>query len=391
MKTIWKLLLPDWRELDTLRKSSQPFHLWKIGNMPLLGHWMDHAVNSSIDRIEIYTADRPNDIRSYLNNGAYWSRNVIVKPITNDESAPSDAIPVIGLPLDNKCSHSLETNNDLIKHWIDLSRQWMETIDAYSLKIEVKHPNGGWVGPNVRIHPEARLVAPFWIEGQCEIGRNTQIGPNACINENTIIDKGSIVKDSVVMQGTIVGQNTELNQVIVDGGLLIDSKHGCRVVITDSFILSSMGKAIHKATLLERLFAVIVFTLLSPIVALKRIDWSTLQAHDGKGGFMTLKTGNKGCLLVRRFHWLKEVIKGRMKLVGILPRPENWENPDDKEIEQRLIETAPGFISLSDYHDCHDTNHPEEWIHASYQAVAGDRQVSKLIRNNFWRTLFKHV
>lgn len=391
MKTIWKLLLPDWCHRDTLRKSAEPFHLWKVGNKPLLAHWMDHAVDSSIDRVEIYTADRPNAIRAFLNNGAYWSRNVVVIPIKNDESAPSDTIPVIGLPKSNTCSEPQEDDNALIKHWLKLSKQWLEEIDIYSLKIELKHQSGGWIGPNVRIHPEAKLIPPFWIEGQCEIGQHAQIGPNVCINENTIVDKSAIVRDSIIMPGTIVGQNTDLNQVVVDGGLLIDSKHGCRVVITDSFILSGMGKTIHKATLVERLIAVLVFTVLSPFVALKRMDWSTLQAHDGKGGYMTLKTGNKGCLLIRRFHWLKEVIKGRMKLIGILPRPSTWENPDDKEVEQRLKEMPPGFLSLSDYHDCHDTRHPEEWIHASYQAIASDKQVFKLIRNNFWQMILKHV
>ncbi|MCH6255994.1 hypothetical protein MLD52_05505 [Puniceicoccaceae bacterium K14] len=391
MKTIWKLLLPDWCHLDTLRKSSKPFHLWTIGNKPLLGHWMDHAVNSSIDLVEIYTADRPKDIRTYLNDGAYWSRNVVIKPITNDEAAPNDAIPIVGLPVDNKCTHSLENSNDLVIHWIDLNRQWLENLDQYSLKIEVKHGTGGWIGPNVRIHPEAKLVAPYWIEGQCEIGQNAQIGPNTCISENTIIDKNAIVKDSIVMAGTLVGQNTELNKVVVDGGLLIDSKHGCRVVVTDSFILSSIGKSLHKATILERLIAAFAYIVLFPIVTLKRVDWSTLEAHDGKGGFMTLKTGNQGPLIIRRFHWLKAVMKGRMKLIGILPRPENWENPADKEIEQRLKETAPGLVSLSDCHDCHNTEDPEEWIHASYQAVAGGKQVIKVIRRNFWRTIFKHV
>ncbi len=391
MKKKWRLLVPDWGSLDDLWRNPDPFCLWPIGNQPFIAHWMDRAVDESIDAIEIYVSDRPSCVRDYLNGGAYWSRNVTIVPVSADEKAPDDAVPIIGLPRHNKIEHALDNSVDLLRHWLSLNRLWLEQIDQYKLHIEVQHIPGGWIGPHVRIHHKAKLVAPFWIQGKCDIGANAEIGPFACIAENTIIDRNARVRNSIVLSGTMAGRNTSLDQVAVDGGLLLDAKHGCRVPISDTFILSDMGSRIRKAPFYERIFAILLFAIAAPLVALSRIDWTVVEAHDGTGGALKLKTGNKGCLLARRWHWLKEVFKGRMRLIGILPRPMNWTISLNQELDQRLKETSPGFLSLSDLHDCHSASDPDEWIHASYQALNGDKNTSKLIRHSFWRLVFKRA
>jgi len=284
MKLKWRLLIPDWGHLDELWKNPDPFCLWPVGNQPFIAHWMDRAVVENIENVEIYVADRPSAVRDYLNGGAYWSRNVTVIPIRSDEKAPSDAVPVIGLPRENKVHSELENPSDLFQHWLHLNKSWVQKIKEYELRIETPIGNGGWVGPQTRISPSAKLVPPFWIQGKCDVGSNTVIGPNTCIGENTIIDDNAIVRDSIVLPGTMVGRNTQLDQVAADGGLLIDVKRGCRINILDAFILSDLGNRIRKAPLAERLFAILLFTLAAPIVALSKMDWTTIEAHDGKRG-----------------------------------------------------------------------------------------------------------
>jgi hypothetical protein len=389
MKLKWRLLIPDWGHLDELWKNPDPFCLWPVGNQPFIAHWMDRAVVENIENVEIYVADRPSAVRDYLNGGAYWSRNVSVFPIRSDEKAPSDAVPVIGLPRENKVHSELENPSDLFQHWLHLNKSWVQKIKEYELRIETPIGNGGWVGPQTRISPSAKLVPPFWIQGKCDVGSNTVIGPNTCIGENTIIDDNAIVRDSIVLPGTMVGRNTQLDQVAADGGLLIDVKRGCRINILDAFILSDLGNRIRKAPLAERLFAILLFTLAAPIVALSKMDWTTIEAHDGKGGALALKTGKSGCLLAKRWHWLKEVFKGRMRLIGILPRPIEWKIEENQELEQRLREASPGFLSLSDLHDCHSADDPNEWVHASYQVLGRDKNIIKLVRNSFWKLAFK--
>ncbi|EDY84228.1 hypothetical protein VDG1235_3859 [Verrucomicrobiia bacterium DG1235] len=392
MKKTWQLLFPDWSSYDTLWQSERPFALWPIGNQPLLSYWMDEAVHQEIDHITIYTADRPNELRDYLKGGAFWSRPVEVVPIRSDEESPEDAIPVVGLPDKNRLREPIEGETGLLQQWLRLNREWLDSIQEHTLKIEVKHPAGGWVGPHTRIHPKAKLVSPFWIQGKCEIAADAQVGPYACIGENAIIDEKATVQRSIVLPGTMVGCNLALENVAVEGGLLLDAKHGCRVAITDSFILSNISEKISSPSILERLAALLLFCVISPIAALSRIDWSELEAHDGRGGALHLKTGNRGRLIVRRWHWLKEVIKGRMRLVGILPRSVDWTSETaDLDVSRRLVKTPPGVIALSDVHDCHSPQDPTEWIHASYQALCDDKSIGKLIRSKLWKLVFKPI
>lgn len=392
MKKTWHLLLPDWSSYDTLWQSERPFALWPIGNQPLISYWMDQAVHEEIDHITLYTSDRPNELRDFLDNGNFWSRPVEVVPITSDENAPEQAIPVVGLPNANRLPTPIEGDSGLLQQWLLLNRQWLDGIQDYTLKIEVKHPAGGWVGPHVRIHPKAKLVPPFWIQGKCEIAAGAQVGPYACIGENAIIDANATVERSIVLPGTMVGCNTSLEEVAVEGGLLMDAKHGCRVAITDSFILSDISEKLASPSILERLTALTLFCIISPAAALSRIDWSELEAHDGRGGALKLKTGQNGRLIVRRWYWLKEVVKGRMRLVGILPRPINWTSESaDLDVTRRLAKTPPGVIALSDVHDCHCSQDPSEWIHASYQALCDDKSIRKLIRSKILKLFFKPI
>ncbi len=388
MKKKWKLLVPDWCSLDELWQNTDPFCLWPVGNQPLVAHWMDRAVDEAIDDIEIFISDRPTAVRHYLNSGAYWSRKIKVTPISTDDKAPDDAIPLIGLPHDNTIDEPIASSADLLRHWLSLNQRWLEQIDLYKLRVETPLTERGWVGSQVRIHPSAKLVAPYWIQGKSDIGAFAEIGPFACIGANTIIDENASVRNSIVLPGTMVGRNTSLHQVAVEGGLLLDAKHGCRVPITDAFILSNLGQRICKTSIRERLLAISLFVLASPIVALSHIDWTIIEAHDGSGGALELKTGENGCLLARRWHWLREVFKGRMRLIGILPRPLEWNINDDRELDQRLKEARPGVLSLSDLHNCHNAYEPNEWIHASYQALSGDKNIRKLIRGNFWKLAF---
>lgn len=375
--------------MDTIWRNHAPFCLWQIGDKPLIAHWMDEAVNRAVTEVEFYTADRPTQVRDFLDDGNFWSRSATVLPISSDEKAPEDAVPIIGLPKNNHMAEPLESDGDLLRHWIGLHKEWLDSIKEYSLRVETNFQEKGWIGPHVRIHKGAKFEPPFWIQGKCDIGANAQIGPYACVFENTIIDENALVKDSIVMPGTMVGRNTSLDNVAVDGGLLLDVKRGCRVSITDSFILSDLADSARSAPLSERIFALFLFLIFSPIATLSKIDWSLLQAHDGRGGELALKTGNHGPLIVRRWQWLKQVFKGRMRLIGIHPRPLDWTVETNHELEQRLKEVIPGVLSLSDIHDCHSTNDPDEWAHAAYQALEAEKGVDKIVRKNFWKAAFK--
>ena len=391
MKREWKLLVPNWSHLDEIWRSAKPFCLWPIGSQPFIAHWMDYAVSSGVERVDFFVCDRPTEVRKFLKNGSYWSRRISINSIASDEAAPEDAIPLLGLPHDNKIQGSLDSPADLQKHWFSLNLIWLDRIDEHEFHIERQQSRQGWVGPQSRISPKATLTPPYWIQGRCDIAGGAQIGPNACIGENTIIDSNAIVQNSIVLPGTLVGRNTNLDQVAVDGGLLLNIQRGCRVNVSDSFILSDLAGRAKKASIGERIAAILLFAFISPLVALSRIDWTTVEVYDGRGGQLRLKTGVNGRLLCRRWHWLKEVFKGRMRLIGILPRPLEWDIENDRELGQRLKESSPGLFSLADLHGCHEASETNEWIHASYQALEAEKNISKMIRSKFWKLAFKRV
>ena len=75
-------------------------------------------------------------VREFLDGGIYWSRTISVIPLPEDESAPDDAIPVVGLPQDNKIAARLDSPGDLLRHWLHLNLAWLGRIDEYELRIE---------------------------------------------------------------------------------------------------------------------------------------------------------------------------------------------------------------------------------------------------------------
>ncbi len=274
---------------------------------------MDRAVVENIENVEIYVADRPSAVRDYLNGGAYWSRNVTVIPIRSDEKAPSDAVPVIGLPRENKVHSELENPSDFSNTGCISTK--VGSRKSRSMNFALRLPSATADGSAHRQESvqSAKLVPPFWIQGKCDVGSNTVIGPNTCIGETRLSTTTQSSETRLYSLERWWGSNTQLDQVAADGGLLIDMKRGCRINILDAFILSDLGNRIRKAPLAERLFAILLFTLAAPIVALSKMDWTTIEAHDGKGGGgLALKTGRSGCLLAKRWHWLKEVFKGRI-------------------------------------------------------------------------------
>ena len=158
MKRDWKLLVPNWSHLDEIWRSAKPFCLWPIGSQPFIAHWMDYAVSSGVERVDFFVSDRPTEVRKFLKDGSYWSRRISITSISSDEAAPEDAIPLLGLPHDNKIHGSLDSPADLQTHWLSLNLIWLDRIDEHEFHIEIQQSHQGWAGPQSRISPKATLT-----------------------------------------------------------------------------------------------------------------------------------------------------------------------------------------------------------------------------------------
>jgi len=381
----WQLLAPDWAALDTVWHHDSPFVLWPVGNQPLLAHWMDEAVRRGVQLVELYVADRPAEIRAWIENGAYWSRRVQLIPIGTERQAPSgveriDHLP--GLPP----PPIPEVERDLPRFWFDLQKQWLAERCAETVTIDRQLPSGGWVGPGVRIHPSVHLTAPFWIGARVRIGPGCEIGPNALIAEGAVLDDSVQVEDACVLPRTYLGRNTRLFQSAAAEDVLLDFRRGCRVVIEEAFIMGPVAACSFGPGIFGRVLALCCYLVLAPFLRLcseegrevRRIRWHA-------GDLCDLTTGRRGPLWFRRAHWLRHIATGRLRWIGILPRgPE--ELAQVPEETARVLRKAPaGVFSLADVYGCHEPADPEEWIHAAYQASAAGKNAGSVVLRNLWK------
>lgn len=382
---VWKLLAPDWAALDTVWRHEAPFVLWPVGNQPLLAHWMDEAVRRGVDSVELYVADRPAEIRAWIENGAYWSRGVRLVPVGVEGQAPADAERIDHLP-GLKAPRLPQTPAELPRHWFDLQKQWLTHRSAEKATLDRQHPSGGWVGPQSKIHPTARLIAPFWIGARAQIGPGCEIGPCALIGDGAILDENAQVEEACVLPWTHLGRNTRLFHSAAAGNKLVDFRRGCRADITEPFIMGFVIERSLRPRVFARVVALLCWLLLFPIFRLlsrKPRECRTIRGCHGER--IALSTGPAGPLWFRRIPWLRHIAAGRLRWFGVLPRGIDELSQAPADFARALQDAPPGMFSLADVHGCHDPSDPEEWVHAFFQAsYAGENARSVVIRN-LWK------
>jgi lipopolysaccharide/colanic/teichoic acid biosynthesis glycosyltransferase/acetyltransferase-like isoleucine patch superfamily enzyme len=207
---------------------------------------------------------------------------------------------------------------------------------------------GIWISRNVSLHPTVHLLAPAYIGPNCRIGRGARIGPWAVVSENCIIDEQSSVQSSLVAPGTYIGQGLELEQVIVDRNRLLNAKIGTTLLVSETFLLSSLTERnAHRSV--QRLFSCLAALLLAlvlwPVTAMLYL-YLTLRkkgtlgsdqavripADENPGGWREYRiprlrmhsrepASRWADLFLRLSPGLFSVMKGDLFLVGVQPRP----------------------------------------------------------------------
>jgi hypothetical protein len=381
----WRLLAPDWAELDTIWRNDSPFVLWPVGNQPLLAHWMDEAVRCGVEVMELYVADRPAEVRGWLEEAAYWSRRVRLIPIGTEAQAPHDADRMDHLP-GLEAPPLPHTAAALPAYWFELQKQWLGQRSREAVTIDHRHPRGGWVGPQAKIHPLARLTAPFWIGARAQIGPGCEIGPNALIAEGAILHRNVSVEHACVLPRTYLGRNTRLFHCAAAGSVLLDFRRGCRADIEDSFIMSPVIERSLRPRAFARIVALMCWALLFPLVRLfSRSPQDRRTVRGCSGESIHLRTGRTGPLWCRRISWLRHIAIGRLRWVGILPRGKDELAQVPAELAHAFHDAPPGMFSLADIHGCHEPSDPEEWIHAAFQASAAGENARSVVRQNLWK------
>jgi len=374
------LLAPDFSALDGIWRQPHPFVLWPVGNRSLAEHWMDEAVRSGVGRVIIYTSDRPADLRQHLEHGKYWSKDLQVVPVRSDDLAPAEARRMDRLPGQAEPVRIPDTATGLLEYWLELQKIWLQSRSAGAVAVDEELVPGGWAAEHVRIHPKAKLQPPFWIGAHTEIGPDSRIGPYAVVGSGCILAGSLEVQEAVVMPGSYLGQNTRIHRAIVQGGILVDVRRGCRVDIAENFIISPVSDRQPRTSWPGRLLAGVLWIMLAPLAKLwPGQQWSEEMVAVRPGSATLLQTGQKGSLLLRRWPWLLEILRGSFVWFGILPRPEEVWPKIPAETAERLKSAPCGLFSWADLQGCHDTKAPDEWVHAAYQVLQDNPAVKRML------------
>ena len=387
METTLELLAPDYGQFDTIWRNPLPFVLWPIGPKSLLAHWMDEAVRRNVAKVIIYAPDRPAEIRKHLEGGHYWSKQVEIVPISEEGSSSKNAVRLDGLP--SSAPQEVITNAEgLLQRWLDLQSQWLEARQSHDITVDVESVPNGWLGPGAIVHPKAEMRPPYWIGARTIIGAKCRIGPMAIIHAGCLLDTRVDVERGVILPDTYLGQNTRVHEAIAQGNVFVDIKRACRVDIPESFILSSRHLAEGKPAALSRLLAAVTWLAVAPLALLwPGQSWEEQDCLSARE-IVSLATGKKGPLLIRRWPWLKAIVSGKLRWIGPLPRTQKQIETLPEDLAQRIAEHLPGFFSWSDSQGCYGVDQEDEWIHAAFQLLHDDGSVNRRLRRKILALAF---
>ena len=329
--------LPDWGRLDTVWRRSLPFALWKVGEQALLYHWLDDAVDQGVERVVLFVADRPAEVRGAMETATLWPLEWEVRPVAHpEEEAVDDTIDRLpGTP----AGPSPADGWDLIRHWQRIEHAWLSRFR----KEIADYPIDLAIGRGCDIHPSTRLKAPYWIGDHVSIGPGSVIGPNAVVGDGALVGAGARIENAHLGEGTYLGTETDLVDAVLEGATLLNLKHAARVDRLEQFIAGDTGKTsaprppAHERWLAFRLWW----------------HWRKTVTADASAETFTGIDGRRwklpgGPLALGRRPLLKAVWQGRMRLFGPPPRPaEALRNlPDDWA--SLLRGAPPGALGYAD-------------------------------------------
>lgn len=247
------LICPDERPGVAALAEFAPLSNLPILGKSLLGHWLEHLGGLGAKEVLILAADRPDQVRAGVGNGARWGMRVTVqtekreltleeariKHRTNNQSpwlsAPHDVILIDHLP--GLPELPLTTN---YADWFASVRTLMpQALTPDRIGVREVRP-GVWVGLRAQVAATAKLIAPCWIGDHAWIEAGAVIGPDAVLEREVFVARGAQISHSVIGPKTFVGAFTEVRNSIAWGSTLVNWERDSCLKVTDEFLLCSL-------------------------------------------------------------------------------------------------------------------------------------------------------
>ncbi|HEY2329648.1 MAG TPA: sugar transferase, partial [Verrucomicrobiae bacterium] len=393
-----------------------------LSNLPIFGkglveHWLEHFAAQGAKEILILAADRPEQVRALVGDGARWGIRAEVFPetreltpaearvkyqVANDAwlAVPSDAILMDHLPgaPEFPLFTSFADGFKALQNWLPRAAKTPDRIGVHEIK------PGVWVGLHARVSPQAELRAPCWIGKNVFIGAGATIGPDAVLENNSFVERGVEISRAVVGAETFVGEFTELCNSIALGNTLVNWELDSTVKVPENFLLCSLSRrepVFQSINFLGRLTAALMLLLMLPLALLPvlkakfsglpvlrpriavRPRLSGIVAMPGDTLVYYELTGAPGWL--RRWPQLWSIARGDFAWIGNRPLNPNQAARLTNDFEQLWLAAPLGLISLADAEGCADCFKVQTRAHASFYATQANW---RLDWNIFARAIF---
>ena len=152
---------------------------------------------------------------------------------------------------------SLLSRGDLVRghvhrgYWIDIGtpEKYLQVhrdilSRRYPVQLDGAARGDGWVHPEARVDPGARLEAPFYIGRRCEVAAEATIGRGAVLVENVRVARAARIADSVLWGGCVVGHGAQVEGALFANGVTVGTNAVVRpgAVLGDGSVISDYSK-----------------------------------------------------------------------------------------------------------------------------------------------------
>jgi hypothetical protein len=384
-------------DVSALAEAAPLVNLHILGN-PFIFYWIEQMANCGAKEIKILAADRPEEVRALVGDGARWGLRVEVIPESHELTCKQAREKYFVEDIASELSQS--PNVTLMDHlpgfpnhkifasyadYLSALRLWLSQ-KAGSTQIGMREIKPGiWIGLRTQISSGAVLRAPCWIGENVLVKPDAEIGPMAIVENCCVIETAASVSESWIARQTFVGNLTQVEYSLAAGNLLVNCPNNSVVAVTDTFLLSGIKDKfvfVPSGNLFGRFAALLVLILTAPfaLITILRAKWLGHRAlRPRRATVPTFAAQNSTSIIYyefantqswwRRWPQLWNVARGDFTWIGNRPLTHIESGKLSNEFERLWLAAPIGLISQGDAEGCANLYSDEARAHASFYAT----------------------
>lgn len=225
---------------------------------PLIQRRIESLADCGERDLLVFVGRQQEAVRTLLGNGERWGATIRYRVLDpgNDPiptavaTAAHEGIEKVMDPLvpGGASLQSMEAYEAGFRGAADLVVYRDSVFAALSGKIPAFVPPGREVSPGIwvsyesRIHRTARLHPPVYVGTQADVERDAELGPYAVIEQGALIGRGARIRNSLVLPMTLLGEGLEVDDAVIDGGMILKPDQDAAYVSKDRGLAFSLAR-----------------------------------------------------------------------------------------------------------------------------------------------------